>query len=273
MIVFPRHTASTRLALPVAAATPARTLAARAALVAALVLGAPATALAGGGVSLASTPTTTASKSTTTKAKAAAATDDPGIDASDAPAVDPDVKPRSVGKSQVRRAQTLLRVSATGSNDATTRKVVKRFQILRGLAPYGIIDLATYVQIKNAFALLETGGAGVNIAVDPATAAGGASVVAATTPATIALPPNLAPITPAEKAILDKVAQCESQGNPAAVSSDGTYRGKYQFDRSTWKAVGGTGDPAAASETEQDQRAAILLRQRGTAPWPVCSLS
>ncbi len=69
---------------------------------------------------------------------------------------------------------------------------------------------------------------------------------------------------------LAKIAQCESGGNPAAVSGSGTYRGKYQFDVETWKAMGGTGDPAAASEAEQDRRAAILYGQRGAAPWPVC---
>jgi peptidoglycan hydrolase CwlO-like protein len=69
---------------------------------------------------------------------------------------------------------------------------------------------------------------------------------------------------------LAKIAQCESGGNPAAVSGSGTYRGKYQFDTETWKAVGGSGDPAAASEDEQDRRAAILYGQRGAAPWPVC---
>jgi hypothetical protein len=54
------------------------------------------------------------------------------------------------------------------------------------------------------------------------------------------------------------------------VSADGTYRGKYQFDRETWEHMGGTGDPAAAPEAEQDARAAQLLAKRGTAPWPVC---
>jgi hypothetical protein len=34
--------------------------------------------------------------------------------------------------------------------------------------------------------------------------------------------------------------------------------------------MGGTGDPAAATEAEQDARAAQLLALRGTAPWPVC---
>ena len=72
---------------------------------------------------------------------------------------------------------------------------------------------------------------------------------------------------------LDAIAACGSGGDPTAVSSDGTYRGKYQFTRSTWAAMGGSGDPAAAPEAEQDQRAAALLAQRGTAPWPVCGKS
>ena len=33
---------------------------------------------------------------------------------------------------------------------------------------------------------------------------------------------------------------------------------------------GGTGDPAAAPEAEQDRIAAALLAARGTQPWPVC---
>ena len=68
----------------------------------------------------------------------------------------------------------------------------------------------------------------------------------------------------------ERIAQCESGGNPRAVSSDGTYRGKYQFDRQTWHAMGGHGDPARASETEQDRRALTLYRARGTSPWPAC---
>jgi peptidoglycan hydrolase CwlO-like protein len=69
---------------------------------------------------------------------------------------------------------------------------------------------------------------------------------------------------------LERIAQCESGGNPRAVSASGQYRGKYQFDQGTWEGVGGSGDPAAASEAEQDRRAAILYAQRGPAPWPVC---
>jgi Transglycosylase-like domain len=69
---------------------------------------------------------------------------------------------------------------------------------------------------------------------------------------------------------LEAIASCESGGNPTAVSSDGSYRGKYQFDFGTWESVGGSGDPAAASESEQDYRAALLYSQSGSSPWPVC---
>ena len=70
--------------------------------------------------------------------------------------------------------------------------------------------------------------------------------------------------------VLASIAQCESGGDPQAISAGGTYRGKYQFSLSTWASVGGTGDPAAASETEQDRRAAILYRTGGPGHWPVC---
>jgi transglycosylase-like protein len=69
---------------------------------------------------------------------------------------------------------------------------------------------------------------------------------------------------------LEAIAACESGGNPSAVGGGGAYRGKYQFDYGTWASVGGSGDPAAASESEQDKRAAMLLQRSGTSPWPVC---
>lgn len=76
--------------------------------------------------------------------------------------------------------------------------------------------------------------------------------------------------TAAETAILAKIRRCESRGNYSIVSPSGRYRGAYQFDIPTWRSVGGTGDPAAASPAEQDYRALLLLRARGTRPWPNC---
>jgi len=81
---------------------------------------------------------------------------------------------------------------------------------------------------------------------------------------------GLPPVTQAERSKLSRIAQCESGGNPHAVGGGGSYRGLFQFDYGTWESVGGHGDPAQAPVEEQYRRAAILLRQRGTAPWPVC---
>ena len=69
---------------------------------------------------------------------------------------------------------------------------------------------------------------------------------------------------------LEAIAACESGGDPAAIGGGGLYRGKYQFDYGTWASVGGSGDPAAASESEQDKRATILYSRSGPTPWPVC---
>lgn len=66
------------------------------------------------------------------------------------------------------------------------------------------------------------------------------------------------------------LARCESGGNPRAVSSGGTYRGLYQFSMSTWRGVGGSGDPIDASSSEQTYRAKLLYKRSGRAPWPHC---
>ena len=68
---------------------------------------------------------------------------------------------------------------------------------------------------------------------------------------------------------LDAIAACESGGDPTAVNAAGYY-GKYQFDTGTWASVGGSGNPAEASEAEQDMRASMLYAQAGSSPWPVC---
>jgi hypothetical protein len=68
---------------------------------------------------------------------------------------------------------------------------------------------------------------------------------------------------------LEAIAACESGGDPSTNTGNGFY-GKYQFSQGTWESVGGTGNPAAASEAEQDARAAKLYSQAGSTPWPVC---
>jgi len=68
---------------------------------------------------------------------------------------------------------------------------------------------------------------------------------------------------------LEAIAQCESGGDPTTDTGNGFY-GKYQFTPGTWASVGGSGNPAQASEAEQDMRAAALYAQAGASPWPVC---
>jgi hypothetical protein len=74
----------------------------------------------------------------------------------------------------------------------------------------------------------------------------------------------------ASSAQLEAIAACESGGDPTAIGGGGLYRGKYQFTYETWQSVGGSGDPAAAPEAEQDARAAALLARDGAGHWPVC---
>jgi hypothetical protein len=74
---------------------------------------------------------------------------------------------------------------------------------------------------------------------------------------------------PEASPVLEAIAACESGGDPTTDTGNGFY-GKYQFTLETWAAVGGSGNPAHASEAEQDRRAAILYEQAGPSPWPVC---
>jgi peptidoglycan hydrolase-like protein with peptidoglycan-binding domain len=140
--------------------------------------------------------------------------------------------------STIAAVQRKLGVTADGVVGAQTRRAVRRFQRRRGLVVDGVIGPQTLRAL------------GISVQRDGASSQGSGTAPSAT---------------------LERIAQCESGGNPRAVSADGTYRGKYQFSRATWRAVGGSGDPARASEAEQDRRAAILLRRSGTSAWPNCA--
>lgn len=76
---------------------------------------------------------------------------------------------------------------------------------------------------------------------------------------------------------LARLANCESGGNPAARSSNGTYLGLYQFNQSTWNSTARSVlpeyvgvSPAAAPKEIQDAMARALYAARGRSPWPVC---
>lgn len=141
----------------------------------------------------------------------------------------------------VRRIQRRLRLSADGVFGKDTHRAVRRFQRRKGLTSDGIVGPITRRALRlppfSRGSVVSTGGAG------------GLQV----------------------PGILERIAECESGGNPRAVSPGGQYRGKYQFSRGTWKDYGGRGDPADASERHQDRIALRLYRARGTDPWPTCS--
>ena len=69
---------------------------------------------------------------------------------------------------------------------------------------------------------------------------------------------------------LQAIANCESHGNPRAIGGGGRYRGMFQMTFQIWSAVGGHGDPAAASVSEQYYRAALVYSRYGRGQWPVC---
>ncbi len=140
--------------------------------------------------------------------------------------------------SGVAALQRALGVSADGVIGPITRRAIRNYQRNHGLVVDGIAGPATL-----------------------------ASLGVAAAPARVKAP---ATSTAGGSGTLARIAQCESGGDPTAISSTGRYRGKYQFSRATWRDLGGSGDPAAAPESVQDAMAAKLLAQRGTSPWPVC---
>lgn len=145
----------------------------------------------------------------------------------------------------VAGVQRAVGVTADGVFGPQTRAAVKRFQRRHGLVVDGIAGPATLRALGIA-------ASGVPVA---AAASTGSSARSASS----------------GSAELDRIARCESGGDPSAVSPDGTYRGKYQFSRATWRAMGGSGDPAAAPESVQDRMAALLMQRQGPSAWPNCA--
>jgi peptidoglycan hydrolase-like protein with peptidoglycan-binding domain len=139
----------------------------------------------------------------------------------------------------VRSIQRELGIPADGIFGEQTERAVKRFQRSHDLVPDGIVGPLTRgalgLQPFSSRSLRRTNTRSVRV-----------------------------------PAILRQIAECESGGNPRAISPGGQYRGKYQFSRETWRNLGGTGDPADAPEWLQDRLALKLYRLSGTAPWPNC---
>jgi uncharacterized protein YabE (DUF348 family) len=85
-------------------------------------------------------------------------------------------------------------------------------------------------------------------------------------PAAPAAPATAAPAPSGDGLNWAALARCESGGNPRAVNPAGYY-GLYQFSKSTWAGVGGTGDPRDASPAEQTARAQALYARSGAGQW------
>jgi hypothetical protein len=151
----------------------------------------------------------------------------------------------------VKAVQRRLKVQVTGYYGQKTAAAVKRFQRRRGLQADGVVGPATAraLRVKLGSSSYASGGAAPQSGSSPSRSS-----------RRVKLP-----------AVLKRIAQCESGGNPRAVSSDGRYRGKFQFDMATWRSLGGKGDPAQAAESVQDRLALKLYRQRGTSPWANCA--
>lgn len=88
-------------------------------------------------------------------------------------------------------------------------------------------------------------------------------------PTTTTRPPARVAVASGDR--FDALAQCESGGDPRAVSSSGTYRGAFQFSLSTWHSIGRTGDPIDYSYGEQKAAAIDLQARDGWGQWPACS--
>ena len=151
----------------------------------------------------------------------------------------------------VKAVQRRLRLTADGVFGPITHRSVKRFQKRKGLEADGIVGPLTRRALR----------------LRPFRAS---SVIRRRAPRRSA-PRGSGGGLPGLPRALVRIAECESGGNPRAVSPNGMYRGKYQFLRSTWRANGGrTRDPINASEAHQDRVALRLYRAQGTRPWPSC---
>ena len=75
-----------------------------------------------------------------------------------------------------------------------------------------------------------------------------------------------------DKRWASKTAECESGKDPNAIGGGGSYRGAFQFMKSTWRTSPKSpgGDPIDYSYKTQAVVAVALKKRDGAGHWPVC---
>jgi len=75
-----------------------------------------------------------------------------------------------------------------------------------------------------------------------------------------------------EKRWARTTSECESGGDPDAIGGGGSFRGAFQFMKSTWKASPKSpgGDPIDYDYRTQAVVAVLLKKRDGAGHWPVC---
>ena len=136
--------------------------------------------------------------------------------------------------------QRALGVSADGVIGPVTRRAIRNYQRNQGLAVDGIAGPATLASLgisaSSAPAKTQTTGS---------TGSSGSGTLA-------------------------KIAQCESGGDPTAISSSGRYRGKYQFSRADLARPRRHRRPGGRARVRPGRDGGEAARPARHAPWPVC---
>ena len=138
----------------------------------------------------------------------------------------------------MRKLQGALGIAADGVFGSQTERAVKRFQKRKGLTADGVVGPKT----RDALGLAPFAHGSVER---------GSSAVK--------LP-----------RALKRIAECESGGNPQAVSPGGQLPRQVPVQPADLAQPRRQGRPVDASESQQDRIALKLYRRSGTAPWPSC---